>query len=373
MLLGDMKASVHKPSMTPEEKARTTIDALLEEARWSVQNDDSLNLCARRGVAVREFGLKPGHGTADYLLYIGGKAAGVVEAKPAGYTLTGVETQSAKYSEGLPDTLPAHHKPLPFIYETTGEVTHFTNLLDPQPTSRRVFSFHTPDTLAHWVGAGSTSGVSSAAGIAEAGSTYAVAQNLRQRLTAMPPLDAGDLWSVQERAILNLEQSLAEGRPRALIQMATGSGKTFTACNLVYRLIKHAGARRVLFLVDRNNLGRQTLREFQGFTTPEENRKFTELYNVQLLQSGHIDPVSRVSISTIQRVYSMLRGEELAPEKEELSGFDFAQWTRSRALWRTTQTSPSTPSTSSSPTSATVLSTTCGGRCWSTSMPSSSG
>ena len=138
----------------------------------------------------------------------------------------------------------------------------------------------------------------------------------------MPPLNVSGLWSVQERAIRELEKSLAAGKPRALVQMATGSGKTFMACNQVYRLIKHAGARRVLFLVDRSNLGRQTLREFQGFTTPDEGRKFTELYNVQLLQSGRIDPVSRVCIATIQRVYSILKGEELDPELEELSGFD---------------------------------------------------
>ena len=139
----------------------------------------------------------------------------------------------------------------------------------------------------------------------------------------MPPLDAGALWPVQERAIGNVEQSLAQGRPRALVQMATGSGKTFTACNLVYRLIKHAGAKRVLFLVDRNNLGRQTFREFQGFTTPEENRKFTELYNVQLMESARIEPVNRVCISTIQRVYSMLRGEEPDAELEGAVGFRF--------------------------------------------------
>ena len=290
-----------------------------------MQDVHSLNLSAARGVAVREFGLKLGHGAADYLLYVDQKAAGVVEAKPAGHTLTGVETRSGKYSEGLPDTLPAHHKPLSFLYETTGLETRFTNLLDPEPRSRDVFAFHTPDALADWVGSNATYGLTSPAGVAEPSAAYSVAQNLRQRLTEMPPLDAGALWPVQERAILNLEESLALAKPRALIQMATGSGKTFTACNLVYRLIRHAGARRVLFLVDRNNLGRQTLREFQGFTTPEENRKFTELYNVQLLQSGHIDPVSRVSISTIQRVYSMLRGEDLDPEKDELSGFDFAQ------------------------------------------------
>ena len=140
----------------------------------------------------------------------------------------------------------------------------------------------------------------------------------------MPPLNASGLWLVQERAIRNLEESLVAGRPRALVQMATGSGKTFMACNQAYRLIKHAGARRVLFLVDRSNLGRQTLREFQGFTTPDEGRKFTELYNVQLLQSSRIDPVSRVCISTIQRVYSILKGEELDPEREEFSGFDTA-------------------------------------------------
>ena len=311
--------------MTPEQQAREQIDRLLEQAGWAVQDVHSLNLSAARGVAVREFGLKPGHGAADYLLYVDQKAAGVVEAKPAGYTLTGVETQSGKYSDGLPDALPAHRKPLPFLYETTGAETRFTNLIDPEPRSRGVFAFHTPEALADWVGSNATTALASPAGVAEPGAAYAVARNLRQRLTAMPPLDAGALWPVQERAILNLEESLALARPRALIQMATGSGKTFTACNLVYRLIKHAGAKRALFLVDRNNLGRQTLREFQGFTTPEENRKFTELYNVQLLQSGHIDPVSRVCISTIQRVYSMLRGEELEPEKDELSGFDFAQ------------------------------------------------
>ena len=311
--------------MSPEQKARTHIDALLEQAGWLVQDAHSVNLSAGRGVAVREFGLEPGHGTADYLLYVDQKAAGVIEAKPAGYTLTGVETQSGKYSDGLPDALPAHRNPLPFLYETTRSETRFTNLQDPEPRSRNVFAFHTPDALADWLGSNTTVAVTSSTGIAEPSAAYPVAQNLRQRLTEMPPLDAGALWPVQERAILNLEESLALAKPRALIQMATGSGKTFTACNLVYRLIKHAGAKRVLFLVDRNNLGRQTLREFQGFTTPEENRKFTELYNVQLLQSGHIDPVSRVCISTIQRVYSMLRGEELDPEKDELSGFDFAQ------------------------------------------------
>ena len=309
--------------MTPEEQARVSIDYLLEQAGWTVQDATALNLYASRGVAVREFALKPGHGSADYLLYVNQKAAGIVEAKPEGSTLTGVEVQSEKYSTGLPDNLPAHQRPLPFLYESTGIETQFTNRLDPEPRSRLVFSFHTPGTLAKWVGASGTPDTDTHR-IVEERRDYPVAHNLRQRLKVMPPLNASGLWLVQERAIRNLEESLVAGRPRALVQMATGSGKTFMACNQVYRLIKHAGARRVLFLVDRSNLGRQTLREFQGFTTPDEGRKFTELYNVQLLQSSRIDPVSRVCISTIQRVYSILKGEELDPEREEFSGFDTA-------------------------------------------------
>ncbi len=114
----------------------------------------------------------------------------------------------------------------------------------------------------------------------------------------------------QGEAIQNLERSFAQGRPRALIQMATGSGKTYTAVSFIYRLIKFADAKRVLFLVDRSNLGRQTKKEFQQYITPDDGRKFTELYNVQYLTSNTIDPVSMVCITTIQRLYSMLRGEE---------------------------------------------------------------
>ncbi len=316
--------------MTPEQEARVNIDRLLEQAGWAVQDVAAVNLYAAQGVAVREFSLKAGHGEADYLLFVDRQAVGVVEAKPEGHTLAGVEVQSGKYSTGLPDNLAAPRRPLPFLYESTGAETQFTNLLDPDARSRRVFSFHAPKTLAREIGVSETPDVD-ARRIAEDDRDYLAAHNLRQRLKAMPPLNASGLWPVQETAILELEKSLAAGRPRALVQMATGSGKTFMACNQAYRLIKHAGARRVLFLVDRSNLGRQTLREFQGFTTPDEGRKFTELYNVQLLQSGHIDPMSKVCIATIQRVYSILKGEELAPELEELSGFDTAALQREPA------------------------------------------
>jgi type I restriction enzyme R subunit len=144
---------------TAEQRARANIDKLLEQAGWSVQDVKAANLLAARGVALREFELNPGHGTADYLLYVDGKAAGVIEAKKEGATLTGVETQSGKYAQGLPASLPAHRRPLPFLYESTGKETHFTNRLDPEPRARTVFAFHRPETLADWLGASVTSAV----------------------------------------------------------------------------------------------------------------------------------------------------------------------------------------------------------------------
>ncbi len=229
----------------------------------------------------------------------------MVEAKPEGVTLSGVADQAAKYSVGLPNNILHVTLPLPFLYESTGVETFFRDERDPEPRSRRVFTFHRPETLAELLVDGET---------------------LRSRLCAMPtqfPLIKTGLWGAQIEAIQNLEKSLAENRPRALIQMATGSGKTFTAVSFVYRLIKHAKARRVLFLVDRNNLGRQAFKEFDQYLTPDDGRKFTELYNVQHLQSNVLDSVSKVHITTIQRLYSMLSGEpEFDAANEENSLFE---------------------------------------------------
>jgi type I restriction enzyme R subunit len=124
----------------PEEKARAGIDQLLAKAGWAVQSMAEANIHAARGVAIREFPLKTGHGFADYLLYIDARAAGVIEAKKEGVTLTGVETQSDRYAQGLPETLPAWRRPLPFSYQSTGVETRFTNGLDPEPRSRPTFS-----------------------------------------------------------------------------------------------------------------------------------------------------------------------------------------------------------------------------------------
>ena len=135
----------------PEDRARANIDRLLTDAGWLIQNRDTVNIEAGRGIAIREFPLAPGHGFADYLLYVDGYAAGVVEAKKAGAPLIGVEIQTAKYSVGLPRNLPAPRRPLPFCYESTGVETRFTNLLEPDARSRPIFGFHRPETLAAWL------------------------------------------------------------------------------------------------------------------------------------------------------------------------------------------------------------------------------
>jgi type I restriction enzyme R subunit len=287
--------------MKPEEKARKNIDELLIEAGWVIQDLSKLDLSAGLGVAMREFPTSAG--PADYMLFADRKPLGVIEAKPEGSTLSGVADQSGKYITGVAN-LPDVPDKLPFAYESTGVETNFRDERDHDPRSRKVFAFHKPETLLEW---------------------YSQKDTLRARLCSLPPLNTQGLWDCQVEAITKLEKSFRENKPRALIQMATGSGKTFTAVSFVYRLIKYAGARRILFLVDRKNLGKQALDEFQQYITPDDGRKFTELYNVQHLKSNTIDPVCKVTITTIQRLYSMLLGEEeFEEESEENSLFDLA-------------------------------------------------
>jgi type I restriction enzyme, R subunit len=291
-----------------EAKARIQIDKQLTDAGWVVQSQEQLNLSAGPGVAVREFTLEKPHGRVDYLLFLNGQPAGVIEAKPEGTPLVEVERQSGKYVEGLPDWMKPPVYPLPFIYESTGAETRFTNGYDPDARSRRVFTFHRPETLIEW-----------SRQIAD----NPVLPTFRARLRAMPPLDQRGLWGKQAEAIGNLEQSLAEDHPRSLIQMATGSGKTFTAANACYRLIKHADAKRVLFLVDRANLGKQAKLEFDKFTIPETQRKFPAEYNVQHLTHNTVDSTSRICIATVQRIFSILKGDtELDEEIDEQSAYE---------------------------------------------------
>ena len=287
--------------LTPEGSARHKIDAALILSGWIVQDYKAINLGAGFGIAVREVPLKSGR--CDYLLLVDRKAVGVIEAKKVGEKLSTVADQSAHYGENLPDFLKVADR-LSFYYESTSIETFFRDERDPEPRSRRVFSFHRPETLGEWLTEPDT---------------------LRYRLAQMPfkhPLSTTGMRDCQIEGITNLEKSFAEAKPRALIQMAAGAGKTYTACAFTYRLIKYAQARRVLFLVDRANLGRQATAEFQQFLTPDTGRKFTELYNVQHLTSNQLDGVSRVTICTIQRLYSMLRGEDLPEDADEISTYE---------------------------------------------------
>jgi type I restriction enzyme R subunit len=307
---------------TPEARARIEIDRQLEVAGWTLQHRDEMNLAAHDAVAVREFKLHKGHGYVDYILFLDGKAIGVCEAKPAGFPVRSVEGQAKKYVEGLPPELDAPYKPLPFAYVSTGEETVIINHLDPMPRTRPVFTFHRPETLREWLTADTLDAWVKRSG-AYTGAEDTKPSTLRARMRAMPAVELPGLWPNKVQAVANIEKSLFDDRPRALIQMATGTGKTLLAVTSIYRLIKFGGARRVLFLVDRANLGQQAEKEFQSFWTPDDHRKFTELYGVQRLTSNTIGSSSKVVISTIQRLYSILKGEpELDPEAEEHTDLD---------------------------------------------------
>ena len=284
-----------------EARARKLIDSQLEAAGWVLQDRKALNLFAGQGIAVREFIMAPGHGRADYLLYVDKKVVGVIEAKPVGTPLSGVEWQSAMYATGLPE---AHAKRaivadgrLPFVFEASGVETHFTNGYDPHPRARRLFAFPQPGTLARQV---------------RDAVERPDAPTWRARVRCLPALDTSSLRPAQTDAIEGVERSLREQRfSRSLIQMATGAGKTFTAVTEAYRLLAFGGFTRILFLVDRNNLADQTLAEFQNYRTPGDGRRFTELYPVAKLTSAGMLQSSSVIISTIQRVHRALQGKEV--------------------------------------------------------------
>jgi type I restriction enzyme R subunit len=283
--------------VTPEAKARQLIDLKLEAAGWAVQDCKAINLGAGTGVAVREYPTDTG--PADYVLFVDREPVGVIEAKrdEAGENLSAHEAQTQRYANATLKWRKGN-QPLRFLYESTGQIIYFTDGMDPAPRARELFYFFRPQTLADWA---------------------AQPDTLRRRLTQLPPLPERNLRDCQVSAVTGLEQSLAKNKPRALIHMATGAGKTFTAITSVYRLLKFGGAKRILFLVDTRNLGKQAHQEFMAYTPPDDGRKFTELYNVQRLSSSNIDPHAQVCISTIQRMYSILSGTELAETSEDIS------------------------------------------------------
>ncbi len=281
-------------NQTPEQLARDNIDRQLKACGWLIQDIKQINLNAGIGVAVKEY--QTDVGPADYVLFVDGKPCGVIEAKreEEGHHLTIHEVQGEDYAKAKLKHL--KNEPLPFVYISTGVITIFTDFTDPKPRARELFTFHRPETLNNWL---------------------KTSKSLRKRLQDLPSLPTEGLRECQIKAINKLEISFKETHPKALIQMATGSGKTYTAITFVYRLLKYAKAKRVLFLVDTKNLGEQAEQEFMSYLPNDDNRKFTELYSVQRLKSSYVATDSQVCISTIQRLYSILKGRELDEKEEE--------------------------------------------------------
>ena len=292
-----------KANQTPEQKARDHIDAMLEQAGWFVQDKEKIDFSAGFGITVREY--QTDIGPADYVLFIDKNPIGVIEAKSAnwGQKITTVEEQSAGYATARLKWQ-NDREPLPFVYESTGVLTRFTDMRDPKPRSREVFSFPRPERIRDWL---------------------SQSDSLRARLRGLPDLDPTGLRACQISAIEKLEASFKDDHPRALIQMATGSGKTYASITSIYRLLKHADAKRILFLVDTKNLGEQAEQEFMAYVPNDDNRKFTELYNVQRLKSSFVAKDSQVCISTIQRMYSLLKDQEMDEAAEQINPAELVQ------------------------------------------------
>ncbi len=287
--------------MKPEEKARLTIDKKLIESGWVIQDVKSLNLSASLGVAVREFPTSTG--PVDYALFIEGVPVGVIEAKKTdeGENITAVEGQSSRYANSTFKWIKSIYR-IRFAYEATDKLTRFTDYNDIKYRSRTVFSFHRPETL---------------------NALLKQADTIRNNMKHFPEFDPTGFRKCQIAAIENLDKSFADNRPKALVQMATGAGKTFTAITAAYRLLKYGKMNRILFLVDTKGLGEQAEREFLAYRPTDDNRSFSQIYGVHRLKSSYIPDGVQICISTIQRMYSILKGDELDESAEETSFNEF--------------------------------------------------
>jgi type I restriction enzyme, R subunit len=296
-------------NQNPEQIARDKIDMMLIASGWIVQPKTKINLDAGLGIAVTEYQTEIG--PADYVLFVNKKPVGIIEAKrkEEAVHFSEHETQTEGYASAKLKYI--DNQKLAFGYESTGEITKFTDFRDPKPRSRPVFTFHRPETFAEWLKLDLPTG--------QAG------KSLRTRLHDISALPEEGLRDCQVVAINNLERSFKDYHLRALIQMATGSGKTYTAITFIYRLLKYAKAKRILFLVDTKNLGEQAEQEFMAYVPNDDNRKFTELYAVTRLKSSYIPDDNQVYISTIQRMYSILQGKEMDESAEEINPNEYKE------------------------------------------------
>lgn len=282
--------------MKPEEKARVWIDRQLEEAGWRVVSRDEFS-ASMSAAAVTE-GLMKGGLEADYLLFLNGKAIGVVEAKADYVALDEVVSRQAEnYAHKPLSWYPVWEKPLPLIYLSNGKDILFKNLRNPE-TEYVQHHFHTPKEMVRLLG-------------------------IEEEFAGLPTLQKRGLRDCQYDAITNLEQSFREGYRKALIVLATGAGKTYTACMATYRLLSYTSIKRVLFLVDRNNLGKQAEGEFGAFRLTENGEPFNTIFETVRLKSKDIPENAEVVICTIQRLFSALTGQEM--EDDDFDGTDVSE------------------------------------------------
>ncbi|MCI8867950.1 MAG: DEAD/DEAH box helicase family protein [Anaerotignum sp.] len=284
--------------MSPEEKARFVIDEKLIQSGWIIQDVKQLDLSAGLGIAVREFLTSTGR--MDYALFVDGAPVGVVEAKRSDYgeNITAVEGQTARYAKSSFKCNVENYE-IRFAYEATDKLVRFTDYRDIKYRSRTVFSFHRPETLQ---------------------ALLDMPDTIRNNMKKFPPFDTTGFRDCQTRAIAKLEDSFSGNKPRALVHMATGAGKTFTAITEAYRLLKFVNMNRILFLVDTKSLGEQAEQEFLAYIPNDDHRPFSNIYGVYRLRSSQMPKSVQVYISTIQRMYSILKGEELDESAEEEPG-----------------------------------------------------
>ena len=276
--------------MLPEEKARQDIDRKLHDAGWEVVDRKHYSTTLN-AVAVTE-GILKGNHEVDYLLFIEGKAIGVIEAKRADMPLPDTATEQAEnYAHQLLKWYPYWQKPLPFIYVSNGREIKFRDIRDEKSSYESLPQMHTPKELVRMAG-------------------------IRSEFAGLPHLSPKGLRKCQFEAVTELEKSFRRGDKRALMVLATGAGKTFTACMAAYRLLTYTPMRRILFLVDRNNLGKQAEGEFGTFRLTETGEPFNTIFSVERLKSPDIPAETNVVISTIQRFFSMLTGGEIEDDDE---------------------------------------------------------
>ena len=272
--------------MTPEEKARQKIDQWFTDAGWKVVNrEDYEPTCS--AVAIRE-GLLKGNLEADYFLFLNGKAVGVLEAKREDVDAFSnkVSEQAALYARSVPKIYQAYQKPLPFIFTSNGKELYFCDFRKQNSSFKQITTLPTPYELVKQLG-------------------------INDYFAGLPTLRKKGLRDCQYEAVTELEKSFRSGQNRALMVLATGAGKTYTACLAAYRMLSYTPMRRILFLVDRNNLGKQAEGEFGTFRLTENGDAFNTIFTVNRLRSASIPSDSNVIISTIQRLFSFLKGEAI--------------------------------------------------------------